>query len=262
MNALKRILNLLRFRIKEVLYFKTANTIYLGSKYGGWRFIPSNDLQGGVYVGAGCGEDISFDLELIKYFNPKKIALIDPTPRSIEHVEKTLSRLDSNPRCGYGNSGLQSIESYDMNGIDRDSIKFFKKALWNDICTLDFYLPADRNHVSHSLHNLQEVEDTLNNKITVKTMTMSDVLSEIDAVHIDLLKIDIEGAEIEVLENMLEQNILPTQICVEFDELGLNKRSLWKRPRRIIHALKRAGYRCVWSNGKTDYLFKLNERLK
>ena len=34
-----------------------------------------------------------------------------------------------------------------------------------------------------------------------------------------MLKIDIEGAEIEVIENMF-RHIKPTQICVEFDELN------------------------------------------
>jgi len=34
--------------------------------------------------------------------------------------------------------------------------------------------------------------------------------------HIDLLKIDIEGAEYQVLDNMLHENILPTILCIEF----------------------------------------------
>jgi FkbM family methyltransferase len=259
MEMIKRILNLIRFRIVEVLYYSTTNTIYLGSKYGGWRFVPDRGLHGGVYVGVGCGEDISFDIELIKHYNPRKVALIDPTPRSIEHVENTLVKKENNRLNEYNDSGLQSIDSYDMNGIDRSSIQFFKKALWNDICKLDFFPPQDKNHVSHSIHNLQDVEETSNNKITVETITLSSVLKEMDVDHIELLKLDIEGAEIEVLEYMIKQNIRPTQICIEFDELGLNKSNLWKRPRRIIRELKRVGYRCVWSNGKTDYLFILNK---
>ena len=37
--------------------------------------------------------------------------------------------------------------------------------------------------------------------------------------HCDLLKIDIEGAEYEVLENMVDSQIRPRILLVEFDEL-------------------------------------------
>lgn len=259
MNFIKRIFNLLRFRIVEVLIFNTVNTIYLGSKYGGWRFFNDKSLRGGVYVSAGCGEDISFDIEFIKKYKPRKVALIDPTPRSIVHVENTLARGNNYPLCNYSDNGSQDINSYDLRGIDRSSIKFFKKALWNEVGSIDFFSPLDKNHVSHSIHNLQEVENNPYNKISVETTTLNNVLLEMDINHIDLLKLDIEGAEIELLLYMIKHKIMPTQICVEFDELSMKKSNFWKRPKIVIRELKRVGYRCVYSNGKTDYLFLLKK---
>ena len=44
-----------------------------------------------------------------------------------------------------------------------------------------------------------------------------NIMEEHNHRHIDLLKIDIEGAEIEVLEQMLLDNIKPTYLLVEFD---------------------------------------------
>jgi hypothetical protein len=41
--------------------------------------------------------------------------------------------------------------------------------------------------------------------------------------HIDLLKLDIEGAEIVVINQMLDDNIYPTYILIEFDLLLKNK---------------------------------------
>ena len=41
--------------------------------------------------------------------------------------------------------------------------------------------------------------------------------------HIDLLKLDIEGAEIETLNQMLDDKIYPTYVLIEFDLLLKNK---------------------------------------
>ena len=41
--------------------------------------------------------------------------------------------------------------------------------------------------------------------------------------HIDLLKLDIEGAEIETVNQMLDDKIYPNYILIEFDLLLKNK---------------------------------------
>ena len=41
--------------------------------------------------------------------------------------------------------------------------------------------------------------------------------------HIDLLKLDIEGAEIETVNQMLDDKIYPTYVLIEFDLLLKNK---------------------------------------
>ena len=38
--------------------------------------------------------------------------------------------------------------------------------------------------------------------------------------NIEMIKLDIEGSEVEVLDNMIEDKIFPNQILVEFDELN------------------------------------------
>ncbi|GIS18490.1 MAG: hypothetical protein CM15mP120_04060 [Pseudomonadota bacterium] len=48
--------------------------------------------------------------------------------------------------------------------------------------------------------------------------------------HLDVLKMDIEGAEYAVLDDMLQSNILPDQLLVEFHH-GKRKKggSQWRR---------------------------------
>ena len=48
---------------------------------------------------------------------------------------------------------------------------------------------------------------------------MSQILSSKNLDSIPLIKLDIEGAAIEVVQDFLEKEIYPTQILLEFDEL-------------------------------------------
>ena len=57
----------------------------------------------------------------------------------------------------------------------------------------------------------------------IKTKTIKQIMSENNHKHIDLLKLDIEGAENKVLEKMFNDNIFPTYVLIEFDLLLKNK---------------------------------------
>jgi hypothetical protein len=58
---------------------------------------------------------------------------------------------------------------------------------------------------------------------------------------IDLLKLDIEGAEVNVLNNMLDDNIFPRYLCVEFD-LKLKCKDTKNETEQIINRLLSSGY--------------------
>ena len=53
----------------------------------------------------------------------------------------------------------------------------------------------------------------------VKVDTIKNIMENNNHNHIDLLKLDIEGAEINVLNNMFDDKIYPTYILIEFDLL-------------------------------------------
>jgi hypothetical protein len=72
--------------------------------------------------------------------------------------------------------------------------------------------------------------------------------------HIDLLKIDIEGAEYQVIENMLQDQIFPRILCIEFHATKqFNKET-------TINTLKQAGYSLLHCKGSTDYTFAIIAR--
>ena len=84
-------------------------------------------------------------------------------------------------------------------------------------------------------------EETKDDVIEVPAYSLSTIIDKLGHDRIDLLKMDIEGAEYEVLNGLLESPVLPRQLLVEFHhrfvENGL------ERTYDIIARLGDVGYR-------------------
>jgi hypothetical protein len=92
---------------------------------------------------------------------------------------------------------------------------------------------------------------------TIQTKTIQQIMNENNHTHIDLLKLDIEGAEIEVLHNMLNNNIYPTYLCIEFD-LYLKHKDTTNKTQTIINRLLENNYKVIY-NDNMNITFKLNK---
>ena len=138
-----------------------------GTEYGGWT-IPNDRLTAdSVCYCVGCGEDISFDLELVRAY-ACTVYGFDPTPRSVEFVRRTTANIP-----GY---------------------RFRDVGIWDRDGTVKFFAPRDSQHVSHSITNLQSTDAY----IEVPTRRLREVLRENGHSRLTLLKLDIEGAEYQV----------------------------------------------------------------
>lgn len=77
--------------------------------------------------------------------------------------------------------------------------------------------------------------------IEVPAFCLSSIATRLGHSRIDLLKMDIEGAEYEVLEGLLTSPVKPNQLLVEFHHrfpsIGLEKTA------DIIRRLQKAGYK-------------------
>ncbi|NIA69014.1 FkbM family methyltransferase [Pelagibius litoralis] len=166
-----------------------------------------------VCYAGGVGEDITFDREMIERFGCRVFAF-DPTPRAAAHVEQHAE--------GLGN------------------FRFLPVGLWSEDTVLRFYAPRDPAHVSHSIVNLQETDAYFE----APCRTVSSLMSELGHNKIDLLKIDIEGAEHEVVRSMFAQGVFPTLLCMEIDQPA-PLLAIASTVRRV----RNAGYRLVSVDG-------------
>jgi FkbM family methyltransferase len=171
--------------LKLIILMNYRHIERLGSDYGGWTICPDGLGTKSIVYSIGIGEDISFDLELIKKYGCHVFAF-DPTPRSIQWLKA---------------QNLPQQYSYFELGL----------ANYNGEAT--FYPPENLEHISHTILNRPE---TQSRAITVFVQTLHTIMQKMEHNKIDLLKMDIEGAEYDVIENILLTNLNIQQILVEF----------------------------------------------
>ena len=185
------------------------NYLWFGSNYGGFYLNPDYLDNKSVIYSFGLGEDISFDLAVINKFKCKVYGF-DPTPKSLNYVKQFYQKNLIVSGVGIGNA----------KG------------------TLKFYLPKNPDHVSGSLLKNSQ----LDSQIEVKVDKLVNLAGFYRHKEIDVLKMDIEGAEFDVIPDILNSNIYVKQLLVEFHPRFYLDGYI--RLFRTLKLLKSHGYLC------------------
>lgn len=210
MNRLKRLTRRLQHIVLDTRAKRRCpDRQFHGTAYGGDTICPSALTSSSVVYSFGVGEDISFDLSLIRSFGLQVFAF-DPTPRSVEWI------------------GAQSLPP---------QFHFAAYGIADYDGTAEFFPPDNPEHVSHTIF---ERPSTAERSITVPVRRLSTLMTEFGHTAIDLIKLDIEGAEYGVISDMLESSIFPAQVVVEFHH-AIHKLG-WQRTRTALRQLRDAGY--------------------
>ena len=230
--------------------------LHLGTDYGGWTFVEDDQLYGSTILSAGLGEDASFDIEFAEKYQSKMI-IVDPTPRAVQHFEDIKRSIGENKTESYSEGGKQPIAAYELSNIDSSQLSLVRKALWKEKTKIKFYKPDNESHVSHSIINWQHDYNNDSEYIKVRANTVFSILEDynIDKNGIEIVKLDIEGAEIEVLSQMVDNGLLPRQILVEFDKLHNPSEKGFKRVDKVHRSLLEEGYELLYTDGNADFLY-------
>jgi FkbM family methyltransferase len=156
----------------------------LGSDYGGWTFGTQKIEPNSIIYSFGIGKDITFDLALIESYNCSVFAF-DPTPQSIDWLKQ------------------QPLP---------EQYKWFEFGIADYDGKIVFYAPENPDFISHSIIKSQGNQHSM----IVEVKKLQTIMKMFGHQRIDVLKMDIEGAEYSVLNNILSQNIPVSQILVEF----------------------------------------------
>jgi len=195
-----------------------------GTKYGGF-YLPNKmniDKDSIIYC-VGVGEDISFDIAMMDTYKCNTF-LFDPTPRACTHFNTIIGAIQNKIKIKYDKhwgGGDSNYLKYVIKPIDTSKIHYYNYGVYTDNNTLKFYEPVNKDHVSYTLDpTLRKVGKSIN--IPVKKL--STIMKTLNHDEIDLIKLDIEGVESEVIIQMLDENIFPTYLCVDFDARRANKK--------------------------------------
>tara|TARA_Y100000591_G_scaffold203630_1_gene176219 strand:+ start:1073 stop:1864 length:792 start_codon:yes stop_codon:yes gene_type:complete len=215
---IKKILNKIN---RKFFYFlpkltkEKENIKHIGTFYGGYD-IFENHLKSPVVISCGLGEDASFDVDMINNYDAKVI-LIDPTPRSKKHFQEIKKRFGLDSNENYNETGNLSAKCYNLKKVNDLNLLFVENAIWsNNDKNIKLYFPNDTKNVSLSINNINNSKFS-DNFYECKTIDYLSILKKFNLQKVDILKLDIEGAEIEVLRSIMSCSILPNQILVEFD---------------------------------------------
>jgi FkbM family methyltransferase len=186
------------------------------TEIGKWSKIPDDLLDSSSIVYSfGAGEDICFEFYLSHKYD-SSVYIFDPTPRAVDHFhycKKVISgEAESipNPRFGGGDPRyLDIIKSLKPNKV------FYKDyGLYNNDQIIKFHFPKNKEHVSLSIDNLQNTSDI----IDLQVKKIDTIMNELEHQEIDLLKLNIEGAEILSLQHMMNNTkIRPKCISVQME---------------------------------------------
>ena len=193
-----------------------------GGDYGGWN-VPADLIdRDWIVYSFGVGEDVSFDISLIEKHGCT-VHAFDPTPKAVAFAGSLSNR----------------------------NFRFYPVGIWSSDTVIRLYDPAEPHHVSYSALNLHRKSTY----IEAQVKTLRTLSEELGHDRIDLIKMDVEGAEQVVIPNMIAENILPTVFCVEYDQPLQNFslmtwRCFWMSL-RLNRDLLNSGYQLVSKNGWT-----------
>ena len=212
----------------------------LGSEYGGW-WIPdillkNSRINNGTCISCGIGSDITFDIELQK--RNFRIIALDPLQSS----------------CDFATANFPSLQN----------VTIINRGLWIESGSVPFFSPKNFNHDSWSINNSH-----LNKWSEIKSMecvTLQDILeiySISDETPNCILKMDIEGAEIAIIDSIVDLKFRFDYLCIELDYLSLIPfKNLITRIKRIwqvrnsLNLLEKKGYALCFTENYNFFWIK------
>ncbi len=204
----------------------------LGTRYGGWWVDARQMSAGPLLIDCGLGEDISFPLAFLQAFGGKVVG-VEPNPRSLNY-------------CRGRVPGNMSV---------------MPKAFWSEPGKkLEFFLPRSQQElpegaagVSGSLDGSHEYAG--DNRLEVETTSLAEILSQQARAECDVLKLDIEGAEYEVLRQLCSSGDIRKagQVLVEFHHkvTGHTREDTLA----VVAQMQRSGFRLVHTEDR-NYIFR------
>jgi FkbM family methyltransferase len=163
----------------------------LGSEYGGYVVLMDRLAASSVIYSFGIGFDLSFDCAMIERLGAK-VHAFDPTPRSVVWARE---------------QNVDGLLLHEHGLLDYDGV-------------VRFHPPKNPDHISHSVLD-ESTSDRITSQgaIELPVKRLHTVMAELGHERIDVLKMDIEGAEYTVIDHLVKNPLPIGQLLLEFHHM-------------------------------------------
>lgn len=223
------------FRIKNKI------SIEVNSLKDSYFYYPEILPDNAIIYSLGVGANINFELTMLEKCN-SNVFCFDPTAQSRDFIENIMKDLPEN----------FSFSNIAVGGEDGKLV-------------LSHLKKASKKYLAGTLLNVPGNYSVGENTVPVKRI--ETLMKEMGHSKIDLIKMDIEGAEYEVIKDIIKTNIRPAQIALEFHPHLLNYKAGkgllnltgWRETAECISLMNKAGYSlCYTSKRGDEFLFVHN----
>lgn len=184
-----------------------------------WNIFTRHLDKNSIIYSAGVGRDISFEKAVVSRFKVN-IELFDPSPTGIATMELAENNISNIHFTPVGIAGKSAIARFSPPENELEGS--FTVALKSDLF------------------------------VEFQCKDLSRLMEERGHLSIDLLKLDIEGFEYEVIDDIINKSIDIRQICVEFHHF-INGIKICETLKAIAN-LRAAGYMMIYKT-RFDYTF-------
>lgn len=180
-----------------------------------------------VVVDVGCGYLAELSTFFINTYGVKAYG-VDPTLKHKNFLKKI--EVDTKGRFKHLAFAISSIEG-----------------------KVNFHETTDHESGSILEDHVNILKDTIQS-YEVETKNLKDLISHLDLPNVDFLKLDLEGAEYDLLEKVEASDLLPfKQIFIEFHHRAI-KRYKARDTKKIVKLIRHYGYN-YFSLDDVNYLF-------
>jgi FkbM family methyltransferase len=244
MNLLKKVAKSVLANRAQQDVVPLKDLVHLGSTNHGYN-VPNNYLSASsICYCVGAGTDISLDTELVTKFK-SQVFIFDPMPYAQDHFNGLVSSTGQGISFTADNNKQGYV--YSISAGELATIKYCGTGIWNEKKIVKFFVPSKDNYAGHSITNLQNTAEYIEAPVD----KLVNIMQELGHQQIDLLKIEIEGSEYTVIDNVLADALDVKIILVEFDEYhhtkGLARLSAIRHIEQSSQKLSKAGYKLVHS---------------
>lgn len=207
-------------------------------------FVPDKLLHAdSICYCIGAGEDISFDTQL-KIIYDCTVVILDPTPYGIDHFNNLKDHVSRGVPLVISDGGHLVPFTYLINARQLDDILFVPIGVWNEKTVLNFHEPQLDNYASYSVCLFNDSDKVIRAPVD----RLGNIMRDLGHDHLDLVKIEIEGAEYTVIDTIIEDRLDIKLIMVEFDEVYHSRDFGYHfRIKRCCKRLLKAGYVMIHS---------------